>query len=209
MSILKDKKTAVWVMFIVGFLCIIELFFPQLPGLKGTVDSLSSWIPILINLSALIGTYSLLKRNIDDVMRRKKEYWLSAWVVILWVIVFGVFLATGSTNSPQYTWLYDNIYTPLQSGTMALLSFYILLSAARAFRARTIEVGIMILGAIFVFFTNATVGGAIWSGFPTIGNWFLNYPVFGTTRAIAITAGVGTIVMGVRILLGDEKTILG
>ncbi|GAH94971.1 unnamed protein product, partial [marine sediment metagenome] len=89
------------------------------------------------------------------------------------------------------------------------LGFYILLSAARALKARNIEVGIMITGAIFVFFTNATIGEVLWSGFPIIGNWLLNIPVLGTTRAISITAGVGTIIMGIRILIGDEKTILG
>jgi hypothetical protein len=209
MSFLKDKRTAVGVMFLVGFICIVELFFPTIPGLSTSVDYLSSWIPLLINLSAIIGTYSLLRRNIRAIQEKREEYWLNGWLIIFWVLVIATFIATGSINSVQYTWLYDNVYANLQSGTMALLGFYILLSAARAFRARNIEVGIMIIGAIFVFFTNATIGGAIWSGFPTIGNWFLNVPVFGTSRAISITAGVGTIIMGVRILLGDEKTILG
>lgn len=208
MSFLKSKSIAVGIMFIIAFIIVLDIFF-TVDALSSVVTTLTSWTPLFINLSAIVGTASLLMRNGRAVIDRGKEWWMNAWLIILFVVVYGAYIVTGSTSSAAYMWLYDNIYSNLQSATMGLLGFYILYSAARAFRARNLEVGILIFSAIFIFLTNATVGAAIWEGFPTIGNWLLNVPVFGSQRALAITGGIAAILMGFRIIIGEEKTILG
>jgi hypothetical protein len=152
MSFLKNKKIAVGVMFIVGFMTILDLFF-KVDVLASGVDVITSWVPLFINLSAIVGTVSLLVRNGKAVVNRDKEWWMNAWLIILFVVVYGTFLVTGSTFSAAYEWLYNNIYANLQSATMGLLGFYILFSASRAFRARNIEVGLMIFSAVFIFLT--------------------------------------------------------
>ena len=195
-------------MFIIAFVIILDIFF-SVDAISSATDVVTSWTPLFINLSALVGTVSLLMRNGRAVMDREKEWWMNAWVIILFVVVYGTYIVTGSIDSAAYVWLYDNIYSNLQSATMGLLGFYILYSAARAFRARNLEVAVLIFSAIFIFLTNATVGAAIWEGFPTIGNWLLNVPIFGSQRALAITGGIAAVLMGFRIIIGEEKTILG
>jgi len=208
-TFLKSKTTAVGLMFLVGFITIFELFFPVIPGLTPTVSYLTAWIPVLINLTALVGTLSLIMRNINSVRVKEKNYWLSAWTLLLMAVVYGVYLTTGTTTSAAYSWLFENIYANISSATMGLLGYYILLSAARAFRARNLEVAVLIFAAIFVLLTNATVGAAISPVVPQIGTWLLNVPGFGTNRGMLIAGGIGVIVMGLRILIGDEKSILG
>jgi hypothetical protein len=208
MSFIKSKSTAVGIMFIIAFVIILDIFF-TVDVLSNATDVVTSWTPLFINLSAIVGTASLLMRNGRAVMNKEKEWWMNAWVIILFIAVYMTYIVTGSTASVAYQWLYDNVYSNLQSATMGLLGFYILYSAARAFRARNLEVGILIFSAIIIFLTNATVGAAIWEGFPLIGNWLLNVPVFGSQRALAITGGIAAVLMGFRIIIGEEKTILG
>lgn len=208
-SFLNNKTTAVGLMFLIGFICIVELFFPVIPGLSQIVSYLSAWIPVLINLTALVGTISLIMRNVNSIKVKEKNYWLSAWTLLIMAVVYGTYLAYGNVTSSMYMWLYDTIYANISAATMGLLGFYILLSAARAFRARNLEVAVLIISAIFVLLTNATVGAAISPVIPQIGSWLLNVPGFGTARGMAIAGGIGVIVMGLRILIGDEKSILG
>jgi hypothetical protein len=41
----------------------------------------------------------------------------------------------------------------------------------------------------------------------TIANWFVLYPNNGANRAVEIGLGIGIVVLGLRLLLGRERTI--
>ena len=62
-----------------------------------------------------------------------------------------------------------------------------------------------ILSGIFVMLANAPIGQAIWSGFPTIGNWLNNSGQIPAMRAFLITGALGLLAFGLRALLGKER----
>jgi hypothetical protein len=76
-------------------------------------------------------------------------------------------------------------------------------------RARSIESGLLLITGVIVMLRNAPIGNVIWTGFPVIGTWLLNIPNTAGNRAVFIGVGVGTILLGLRVLLGYERSYLG
>ena len=94
-------------------------------------------------------------------------------------------------------------------GINALSGFWTVTAAYRAFRARTWESALFLIGAILVMLRAAPVGGAIWSGFPIIGKWLLDQPYAALQKALIIGMGVGVISYAARYYLGREKGAFG
>lgn len=108
-----------------------------------------------------------------------------------------------------YKWLYDFVFAPCNATMFALLAFFIASAAFRAFRARSIESGLLLGAAILVMLGFVPLGGWLWSGFPEIAEWIMD--VLNTTgrRAIIMGAALGAVATGLRVILGIERSHLG
>jgi hypothetical protein len=106
-------------------------------------------------------------------------------------------------------WLWNNIGIIGEQGVSALTGLWAMTAVYRAFRARTIESGLFLIGAAFVMLRNAPVGGLIWSGFPLIGSWILDVIYNPVVRALVLVLGVGIFTYAVRFFIGKEKAAWG
>jgi hypothetical protein len=88
-------------------------------------------------------------------------------------------------------------------------AFFIASASYRAFRARSIESGLLLVAAIFLIFLNAPIGGVIHPVLPQIGKMIWDLSGATGMRAILIGIGIGTLAIGLRIIIGQEKTPLG
>jgi hypothetical protein len=108
-----------------------------------------------------------------------------------------------------FVWFYDHIFAPCNSTMFALLAFFVVSAAFRAFRARNVEAGLLLGGAILVMLGRVPIGRAISENLPSIAQWILDVPNNGSRRAIMMGAAIGAIATGLRILLGLERSHLG
>ena len=108
-----------------------------------------------------------------------------------------------------FTWLYETVFRPCNATMFALLAFFIVSAAFRAFRARNIDAGLLLGGAILVMLGRVPIGRAISESLPSIAQWILDVPNNGSRRAIMMGAAIGAIATGLRILLGLERSHLG
>ncbi|RMH44620.1 MAG: PEGA domain-containing protein [Deltaproteobacteria bacterium] len=117
--------------------------------------------------------------------------------------------ATSPGTGRVYTWLYDYVFFPCNATMFSLLAFFIASAAFRAFRARSLEAGLLLGAAVLVMLGFVPIGGAIWSGFPEIAEWIMD--VLNTTgrRAIIMGAALGAVATGLRVILGIERSHLG
>jgi hypothetical protein len=76
-------------------------------------------------------------------------------------------------------------------------------------RARSIESALLLITGVIVMLRNAPIGNVIWTGFPVIGSWLLDVPSVAGNRAVFIGVGIGTVLLGLRVLLGYERSYLG
>jgi hypothetical protein len=108
-----------------------------------------------------------------------------------------------------FVWLYDHVFAPCNATMFALLAFFVASAAFRAFRARNVEAGLLLGGAILVMLGRVPVGRLISENLPSIAQWILDVPNNGSRRAIMMGAAIGAIATGLRILLGIERSHLG
>jgi hypothetical protein len=108
-----------------------------------------------------------------------------------------------------FTWLYDHLFAPANSTMFALLAFFIASAAFRAFRARNTEAALLLGAAILVMIGAVPIGRVIWSDFPELKTWIIEYANTAGRRAIIIGAALGAIATSLRVVLGLERSHLG
>ena len=112
-------------------------------------------------------------------------------------------------------WVFQFIYTPLQATMFSLLAFFIASAAFRAFRMRTLEAGLLLIAGVLVIIGRVPLGQFDWGiarsefGFHTIMQWIMNVPNTAAMRGIMMGAAMGVIVMGMKVILGIERSYLG
>ena len=116
-----------------------------------------------------------------------------------------MYLYAGGTEGAVYNTWFTTLLEPLDAAIWSTLALMIFGALFKVFRIRSWESALLIVSMVFVLLTNATVGEAIWSGFPEIGNWLLTVPAAGSSLADNICATLASILLGIRILAGYEK----
>ncbi len=184
----------------VGLITLLDYFF-DLPLLDALGIAFREWTIILTAFALLLGVINLLQVHIGRVIRRHEaSAGYSALVVITATIVTGVGLWFGLPSEPM-TWVFDNIYTPLQSAFFALMAFFLATAAYRALRARTLETTWMLVIALIVFVGQTPLLGVL----ADAREWVLNVPATAGVRGILIGVALGTMATALRLLLGWDR----
>ncbi|MCE9577686.1 MAG: hypothetical protein K8W52_31335 [Deltaproteobacteria bacterium] len=113
------------------------------------------------------------------------------------------------TRGRVYVWLYEHVFAPCNATMFALLAFFVVSAAFRAFRMRNVEATLLLVSAIIVMLGTAPIGAWISDDLPEIKQWILDIPNNGGRRAIMMGAAIGAIATSLRIILGLERSHLG
>lgn len=201
-----SKRIAWLIMLVVGFALLFD-YFMTVPGLAPVALFLQKLASILAAFALGLGAISLFRLHIPSILKRTKgEWYFSAWMIFVLAItaVVGVF---GTANHPIFQWIFSNVLLPLDATLFALLGFFIISAAFRAFRARTLDTTVLLLAGAAVMLMNMPIGGAIWSGLPVIGAWVRDIPAVGGYRGIVIALTVGLVAYSLRVIMGYEKAL--
>jgi len=202
------KKVASAVLLIVAVVLTLDYFIKD-ATLRAVATDMSNWAVVVGAFALGLGAYSLVVRHSRAIIQRRTTWPYSVLLLGTMVVFIGLGLFTGSVSSPQYNWIYTLIVQPLSSALYGMNAFFIASASYRAFRARSIESGLLLVAAIFLMFLNAPIGGVIHPVLPQIGK--IIWDLSGATgmRVILIGIGIGTLAIGLRIIIGQEKTPLG
>ena len=192
---------------LVMVLWMIVDYFLNIPPLSSAAGTARDYIAVVAAFAIGLGIISLLRLHLSRISEKGKDWFYSCWLVCAMaiMIVTGVF---GGRENPVFSFVFSNIIAPSGSTMYALLAFFIASAAYRAFRARNLEAGLLLVCGVFVMLMNAPVGPATWSGIPAIGNWIMGTPNTAGMRGIIIGIALGAIGIGIRILLGLERTYI-
>ena len=67
----------------------------------------------------------------------------------------------------------------------------------------------MLSAGVLVMLGKVGVGYAIWSGFPGIADWIMNVPTSAVMRSLSMSAALGMIGVGLRVIAGLERGYKG
>lgn len=187
-------------------------FYIKVPPLEAASDTFRSWMILVATSSTFIGLITLIMIHSKTIQKQAKGWYYSVLMIIfmLAIVLSGLPIpeaGLGDKNS-VFAFLFKNIYTPLGSTMYSIIAFFITSAAYRAFRARNIEAGLVLLSGLLMVCKNAPITTAIWPGFVTIGDWIFDVPNMSTMRAVIIGSALGAIALAVRTLLGMERGYL-
>lgn len=192
---------------LVGLIVLVDFFVAQ-AELDAAGAVLLRWAMIVGTFALLLGILNVLSVHLRKIKERREGWPHSIALVAMMVILWGLGLAPGSkgTASPSVSWLFQNVYIPLQATIFSLLAFFVVSAAYRAFRARSLETTLFLLAGLIVLLGQVPVGGHIWEHLPALRDWILQVPSVAGVRGIILGVALGTILTGLRVLLGFDRT---
>ncbi len=194
---------------LIASLVILFDFALRNPTLQSVATDLNNWAVVVGAFALGIGAYSLILRH-GRMISKRSPLWPYSLLLLGTMLAFIVTgLATGSITSPQYNWIYTAIIMPISSSLYGMNAFFIASASYRAFKAKSWEALVLLVAAIFLMFKNAPIGGVISPILPQIGGIIWDFAAATGMRALLIGIGIGTLALGLRVIVGQEKTPLG
>jgi hypothetical protein len=144
------------------------------------------------------------------------------YICLIFMTFVGLALERNIKSGGVFMWMFKWVNTPLTMTTFSLLAFYIASAAYRAFRARTFDATVMLVGALILMIGRVPLGAMLSDfvhqqitvtqfipGLPEMAGWLLSVPAMAARRAIFLGLAVGIVATSLRILFGIERTYMG
>ncbi len=197
--------------------------FPAIPdGINLALSQLSTLLIRLVTvvggLAVIIGALNLIAVNLRKLRTggRGAPYSLVTLIGLVFVIAlhlaehFGllktVFPEAQSGGSPVVTLTFmDATQVAIESALAGLLFFFLVYAAYRMMRRRVSGWSLLFVATLLIVLIGYIPMSNL--GFlSTIRDWVLRVPVSAGTRGILIGVALGTIVVGIRLLIGQDRT---
>ncbi len=193
---------------------VIAFFFPNRTINNWFNTQLDEWMVIIASFALLLGIISMIQVNFAKVRRRDKGWLFSIVILISFVVMasFGVFGRQGERPDGglyPFTWVFQNMYSPMQSTMFSLLAFYVASASYRAFRVRNVEATLLLIGAMIIMVGRIPLGQAVIPFAPDLAEWLMDFPNTAAQRGIIIGAALGAASMSIRVMVGIERPYLG
>jgi hypothetical protein len=133
----RTKEVPLILGFISGAWVIVMTFFNN-PNFKEWLKVTDKWNQFSGAMAILLGAISLVTYHITVVKKKRGNWYLSVYMLVVIVGMTILGFALGN-KAPIYNWFLDNLSSPAGSAIYALLGFYIASAAYRAFRFRSFE----------------------------------------------------------------------
>jgi len=201
------KKTLPLIVAILcGVLSLADFIIPN-PQLDALGAVLVEGVTILAAFALLLGLLNILGTHVHRVATGEGNRGLSLSLILAMLITMAVGIAF--PHSGALRWIFRYLYVPLQSTMTALLAFFVVSAAYRAFRLRNIEALILLVTSLLVLFTQLPFVGAISPSLAIIRDWLMRVPVTAATRGLILGIALGTIATSLRILLAVDRPYTG
>jgi len=219
------REVPIAITFIVGMFMIVDFFVPH-AYVSASAEELKQWGTIIIAASILLGIGNLLRVHSKKIARKEEGWGYSIVLLVIMAVMLWFGLWPGATLGPNemvgtveegsyFNWMFLNMQVPLQATMFSLLAFFIASAAYRAFRLRSAEASLLLIAAIIVMLGRVPLGQAITQNLPEKAQlpWLteviMEYPNMAAFRGILMGAALGVMAMGLRIILGIERSYLG
>jgi len=188
-------------------------FFLKDPSVKAVADEIEQWALIIVGFAIVLGVANIFRLSLLAIVRRKPDWQYKVILLLSFLVTsiagFTAFAIKGDVfGNNVFTFIFYNAYFPLGATMYGLLSFYIASAAFRAFRAKNIESGLMLSAAILVMLGRVPIGMALSDIFPKLANWIMIVPNSAGQRGIIMGATIGVVAVGLKIILGIERSYL-
>ena len=205
---LITKKIVPLLITIICFVIVIFDYFLTIPVFQIVSKELQSWSILIGAFAVYLGIITSIRHYGHVIIKREKDKYFSVWGLFCLILFFITGLGFGRSQQ-VFQWIFNNVYTPLDTTLISLLAIYITYASFRAFRCRNRETLLFLIVGFLVIIGNIPMSSAIWVGFGLNRDWIMSVPVAAITRVIKIGSTLGMITIVYRILVGTETGYLG
>lgn len=177
---------------------ILASYIVKIPWLDSIASKLLEGGMILAVFALLLGLINLVAFHIRRIYQKKNRTIQSIILITAMLITLGAGIALPA--SAEISWMYNYILYPLQATMGALLVFYTVNAAFRAFRLRNGAALVLLLSSLLFLFLLIPFISGLSPIVPALRNWLVLVPLGAGMRGILLGIALGTITSALRIL---------
>ncbi|MEX1246988.1 MAG: hypothetical protein WEA61_00780 [Anaerolineales bacterium] len=185
-----------------GLLILLSLFVTDFDEIRGRV---LNWTILLAAIALLLGLVNLFTVHFDRLRSKQKPFY-SAVLLVAMLATFGITIWDGSQGLIP-AWIFTNIQIPVETSLMAMLAITLTLAAARLLQHRNDLMSTIFAATLFILLLGS--GPLFGIELPlftnTIGPYITKILSTGAMRGLLIGVGLGTLLTGLRILIGADR----
>jgi len=220
MKLIK-KQIPLAIVFVVGVFTLVSYYVPNKASVD-YVETMNKWENIVVAFAFLLGLVSLFFSHSQKI-RRKADGW--GYSLFVFVGFLAMVVPAYISHGKQMTdagltplgWSYKYIYNALSGTMFAVLAFYIVSTAYRSFRIRSMQAFVLFVAAFILILGKVPLGQIIWdsvlgwtgAGVNQVIDWIMQVPAVAGKRGIMIGISMGAIVTSLKIIFGIEKQYMG
>jgi hypothetical protein len=186
-------------------------------------ESLRSWRSVLVEWTVIVVAFALFIGilNVLNVHAQRVFKGQNVLYSLILVGAFSIVFVSGilptdllPEDFPQFTgpdglvmgFVFRYIQRPVQATIFSLMAFFIITAAWRAFRIHSAASLVMFISATLVLLGSIYLDvGDAWKYVVETKDWILGVPAMAGARGILLGIVLGTVVAGIRFLIGIER----
>jgi hypothetical protein len=181
-------------------------YFIPLPQLVNLRVTFLNWAMLLTSVAVIVGVLNLLSIHFRN-LRNKKTAFYSLILILFLFASFVTVIYFGPTHKASIL-VYSSIMLPVEASLMAMLAVSLLYATIRLLRWRADLMGIIfIITALIIFLGTAPL--PFLGPIPIVSDVFrpiiAQVPAAAGARGILLGVALGTLMTGLRILLGADR----
>lgn len=188
-----------------GILVFLGYLFPH-PLLTTVRDELVRWAVIIAAFAFILGFFNLLRVHLGR--SRKSGSIYSAALVLAALVSLGLTMSALLVPALRFfgDWWFRYVLSPLQATVAGLVAFVLAVALFRLVRHRR-EVGVLIflITVLIVLLGTLPVPALLGGQMVALRTWWMNVLAMAGMRGLLIGVGLGTLLIGLRILLGSDR----
>lgn len=169
-------------------------------------------VVITVALTVLIGIFNLLTVHIGRIFGRRGGWGYSIVLVLSTLLVIGVTIAeranllTAAPGERSISMiLLESVQVSVESALAGLVLFALVYGAFRLMRRRATWWGMLFTLVLLIILISALpLPGAV--GLMSFRDWLLAVPVSAGARGVLLGIALATVVTGVRVLIGQDRS---
>jgi hypothetical protein len=180
------------------------------PAFQEVQQLLLNWAIILTGTAAIVGIFNLVLVHASRIQKKEQGAAYSAILLISLFATFVLGLALGPDHAALRS-LVNAVIVPAESSLMGVLAITLIVGAVRLLGRRLNLMSIVFLStAVLMLLGSATLPfGEIGALTSFARPWFLHVFAMGGARGIIVGMALGTIVTGLRVLIGAHRPYEG
>lgn len=203
------RRTGPLAVTLVCGLLLFAQYWINYPELKPVADAITTSAVTIFGYALIVGNLSLVRWQGALLKQRKMP---QAGYSVLCLATMAIFITIGIATSPtskEYTFIFNAIYAPSSMALWSLHGFWITSATYRAYRVRSTDAMMLFACGMVMLLAVAPWGSLISPNFIPAGDMLMEFITKPAMSGIIIGVGIGTVIIGLRAILGFEKSYLG